>query len=327
MLLVLTNSADQTADYLLGKLTTEHVRFDTDKLHEHAIIAYDHGPLIYTHDRTYTPDQVTTIWYRRPTALRVTVSDDAAENRHACNEWGAALEGFLAHVPTKCWMNHPTNNAAASAKTEQLTRATRLGLAVPDTIVTQDPERARDFITRHERVITKPLSDGYVERPSGVDTLIYTSAITDDALTHLGLVTRAPTLLQARVNKTRDVRITIIDEQAYAVAIHRPDARGEQAVDVRADNMAGAVYDHVTLPRDIEDTLQELVTSYRLRFAAIDMSIDHDGKWWFFELNPNGQWAWLDIVGGQHLWELFESSFQKSRTRFTESRGFFSARA
>jgi hypothetical protein len=321
VLLVLTNSADHTADYLLGKLTTEYVRLDTDKLHEHTIITYDQRPLIHTPDRTYTPDLITTIWYRRPTPLRVTVSDDAAENRHASNEWGAALEGFLAHVPVDRWMNHPTNNAAASAKIEQLTRATRLGLAVPDTIVTQDPERARDFITRHERVITKPLSDGYVERPSGTDTLIYTSAITDDALMHLHLVARAPTLLQARVNKTRDVRITIIDDKAYAVAIHRPDARGEQAVDVRADDMAGAAYEHVTMPRGIENALQELVTSYHLRFAAIDMSIDNDGRWWFFELNPNGQWAWLDIVGEQHLWELFENSFQKSRT---ESRGFFS---
>jgi D-alanine-D-alanine ligase-like ATP-grasp enzyme len=36
---------------------------------------------------------------------------------------------------------------------------------------------------------------------------------------------------------------------------------------------------------------------YGLRFAAIDFVVDVEGQWFFLEINPGGQWAWLDIAG------------------------------
>jgi hypothetical protein len=30
-----------------------------------------------------------------------------------------------------------------------------------------------------------------------------------------------------------------------------------------------------------------------------------DGEWQFLEINPNGQWAWMDLLGGTEIYELF----------------------
>lgn len=41
--------------------------------------------------------------------------------------------------------------------------------------------------------------------------------------------------------------------------------------------------------------------SYGLRFAAIDLARRTDGGYTFFELNPNGQWAWVEQMTGLPL--------------------------
>jgi D-alanine-D-alanine ligase-like ATP-grasp enzyme len=40
-----------------------------------------------------------------------------------------------------------------------------------------------------------------------------------------------------------------------------------------------------------------MVRDMRLRYAACDFSVDHDGRWYFLDLNPAGQWAWDSPVG------------------------------
>jgi hypothetical protein len=55
--------------------------------------------------------------------------------------------------------------------------------------------------------------------------------------------------------------------------------------------------------------LKRLLEEYSLRFAAVDFAVANDGAWVFFEINPNGQWAWLDLAGatdvaGDLLWAM-----------------------
>ena len=61
--------------------------------------------------------------------------------------------------------------------------------------------------------------------------------------------------------------------------------------------MADVVYRRTALPRPIESRIRRILKSYGLRFAAIDMLRDFHGQYYFLEINPNGQWAWLDMAG------------------------------
>ena len=40
------------------------------------------------------------------------------------------------------------------------------------------------------------------------------------------------------------------------------------------------------------------------------MAIGTDGNWYFFEINPNGQWAWLDSDGGTNIAGSFIRAFR-----------------
>jgi glutathione synthase/RimK-type ligase-like ATP-grasp enzyme len=73
--------------------------------------------------------------------------------------------------------------------------------------------------------------------------------------------------------------------------------------------MDDVVYQQVNLPTEVENGIRKLMEHYRLRFAAIDMAMDQDGRWVFFEINPNGQWAWLDLVGAVTIGSSFVRSF------------------
>src|SRR6266545_4399106 len=124
MLLVVTNSEDATADYFCRRLRRARlpfIRFDSDADVRRLRVAYDErGARLRIHGRWYAPSEFSNVWLRRPRPIAPAAGRDAAERQHVAAEWGEALEGFLAHIPVRRWINHPTANVLASHKLEQL---------------------------------------------------------------------------------------------------------------------------------------------------------------------------------------------------------------
>lgn len=53
-----------------------------------------------------------------------------------------------------------------------------------------------------------------------------------------------------------------------------------------------AIEDYV-LSDDVAARCLRLVETLGLRFGAIDLAVS-DGRHWFIEINPTGEWGWLD---------------------------------
>ena len=96
MLLVLTNSEDQTADYLCRRLRaagSDLLRLDSDSLTESVTIEYAGGePVLKCGPHRLKPNDVANVWLRRPKALRAASGSDEAETRHTAAEWSEALD-------------------------------------------------------------------------------------------------------------------------------------------------------------------------------------------------------------------------------------------
>ena len=314
MVLIISNSQDVTVDYLLPLLDEAEVpylRFDTDRILEGAEFTYRLSlPALHWQGHSFEPQSFTNVWYRRPQRLKMPAQVNGSDDDYLLDEWSEAIEGFLAHIPKFRWVNHPSANALASNKLEQLTTASRMGLTVPKTLVTQDPERLREFFFEcAERIIAKPMSSGLLERSdSDQVSLIYTSQVTKADLENLDDLRNCPTLFQEHVQKTLDIRVTIIDQDVHSVSL-AAGAEGVQRCDIRRDNMEDVIYQPCALPDHIRTKLLALMEYYRLRFAAIDLAITENGEWVYFETNPNGQWAWLDLSGGMRIGESFVRAF------------------
>jgi MvdD pre-ATP grasp domain len=316
MLLIITNSIDSTADHLtaaLGRGGVPFIRFDTDKCLSSLRFNYRAAaPRIHINGVTYAPDDFTNVWYRRPERLRMPGANASPETEFTLDEWSAALEGFFAHIPEKRWMNHPAREAVASHKLHQLTRAVEIGFTIPDTLVTQEPDELHEFYSRHGgRVIAKPMANGHVERKgNGADTLIFTNRVRAADVEDCSDLAGCPTLFQAEVSKRSDVRITVVDCGVHAVELIAGDLDGQQRCDIRRNHMSDVMHTPVSPPPAIRELVMALVASYGLRYSAIDMAIDKRGEWIFFEINPNGQWAWMDLKGASDIASTFVATFR-----------------
>lgn len=54
----------------------------------------------------------------------------------------------------------------------------------------------------------------------------------------------------------------------------------------------------VTVPDQIREAVSQLLARLRLRFDALDFVVTPQDEWMFLEINPNGQWAWLQDATG-----------------------------
>jgi glutathione synthase/RimK-type ligase-like ATP-grasp enzyme len=313
MLLVVTNSRDSTANYLCDKLSRldfDFTRIDSDLACDRLTISFrEFRPTLSDGARILRPEDITNVWLRRPKPLVHHVVSDDAEYLHIRDEWSEAIEGFFAHIPISRWINHPTANVLASHKIEQLSRASEYGLEVPRTLVTTDVELLRQFWKSCDgQVILKPLASGYIGRsPLGEDSLIYTNYLSESSIDDR-ILSACPTLFQEAIHKVSDVRVTVIDSHVHAVSLLSSET-GPNSLDIRRNNMEGVRYTSAQVPEAIRDRLLRYLRSYHLRFAAVDFVVDSVGRWIFLEINPNGQWAWLDLVGCSDIARSFVEVF------------------
>lgn len=91
------------------------------------------------------------------------------------------------------------------------------------------------------------------------------------------------------------MRLTVVDGHFFACVIHgsSPAAR----VDWRSD-YASLSYAATDAPEQIRHGVSALMGTLGLRFAALDFLVTPEGKWVFLEINPNGQWAWIQEESG-----------------------------
>lgn len=314
--LILTNSSDATSDYLYRRLIDGGVRccrFDTDTALDTLRVSCRHGDELWHWDGGRVGrGTLSAVILRRPKPLTSRIAGDPFQLRHAAGEWSECIEGLLAGLPPDRWINHPACNASASHKIEQLRHAQQVGLRVPDWIVTTEPADAREFTSRHDYdVIVKPLASGYIERHAPAeDTLIYTSALDRSRDDLLDLLPGCPALFQSRVDKRTDVRLVVVGGSMTAVCLHATDPGGYQRLDVRRNNMVDVEYQQVAVPESVAVAVHNMLKDYGLRFAALDFAITPNDDWVFFEVNPNGQWAWLDLVGAADIGSAFVAQIQ-----------------
>jgi glutathione synthase/RimK-type ligase-like ATP-grasp enzyme len=318
MILFITSRSDSTADYFgdfLRAKKAPFIRIDTDNIVNRLKLEWQ--PIKNTPYFTYDEvkvnlSDITGIWFRRPKTVKFS-SKPSAEATHAALEFTTAFEAILELLPETQWINHPALNVKASHKIEQLARAKAHGLLIPESIVTQTPSIAYKFFAKHSgQIITKPLASGYINRKNpSEDTLIYTNKVSAKRESDFRLVAQCPTLFQKEITKTADVRITVVDNQVHAVFLYANENK-KQRLDIRRNEMIDVRYAPAQLPAAVSKNLFRMLRSYRLRFAAVDMCIDKAGFWHFLEINPNGQWAWLDIAGSTNIAESLYQALTNS---------------
>ncbi|MEW5852555.1 MAG: hypothetical protein AB2A00_27460 [Myxococcota bacterium] len=176
-------------------------------------------------------------------------------------------------------VNPPEHGSVAQLKALQLAAARKVGLAIPRTLITNDPHAVRQFAKSVGEVVYKPSMGGGLCKP-----------LTDEDLARLELITAAPVTFQERVRGTA-VRVTAIGQNLVS-CVRIPS----EYLDYRADpEYSGGkqVYDLATLPMDIPDKCRALMRECGLLFSGMDFIQRDDGSVVFLEANSSP--IYLDV--------------------------------
>jgi hypothetical protein len=188
-------------------------------------------------------DTIRAVWWRRPQPFQLPAGMDSTDQAFALSEASTAFQGLYQSLDA-VWVNDPARDLVAAHKPYQLTVAQQIGLDIPQTLMTNDVDKARAFFRQHEgEVIYKQ----FVALPNSWHE---TRRLKPEDEAHASAIAYAPVIFQKHVAAVADLRVTIVGDDVFAAATDVRDADYPQ--DVRFN--LGAVRDNRKVARADEAT-------------------------------------------------------------------------
>lgn len=297
-ILLITNKSDITTDFVVKQLTINGVAFyrlNTEDILTKVFLSFDFYKNefhLLDNDSEIIIDllQIKTVYYRRPLLPKINNENlTKGEEYFIQSEIINYLEGLYKILKNAFWISSVYSIREAESKIYQLQIAKELGFTIPRSLLTNDKDCALHF-TKNIECIVKPIKTGYIQ-DEDQERLIFTTLFKD--YEQLDRIQFCPTYFQEFINKVADIRVTVIGEKVFAAKIHSQEHE-ETKIDWRKAEKLKLRYEKINLTSELESLCIKLTKKLSLNFGAIDLVEDMKGDYYFLEINPNGQWAWIE---------------------------------
>jgi glutathione synthase/RimK-type ligase-like ATP-grasp enzyme len=284
------------------------------------------------------PDDV--VWIRRPNPPMTNPSIAAPDKAFADEEYrwfSLSIMYVIEQLPIRC-VNPYSASRVINNKAVQLCLAARNGLRIPGTVMTNSASAVRDVLADPaQRTICKAFFP-HIWKKEGSETLAVTETfeITAEHISDEEVLTYAPAIYQQRVDKAFDVRMVLLGTTVYSFSLRTPN----EALDWRQEVGQGHVtIEEVLTPEEIERAVLRFAQEARIEFGSLDFAVDREGRWWFLEINEEGQFLWLDEFCPEvHMQEKFlafltlpkgasRREIERAQTRFPSWKDYLSSSA
>jgi MvdD-like protein with pre-ATP grasp domain/ribosomal protein S6-L-glutamate ligase RimK-like protein len=304
MILIVSNTQDLTCDFVVRELQRRRSAFSRLNFDEFPRFALgvatagtdysERAEITWTNRKKVLYfNEVSSVLYRRPVSPVPDCAEDEAIKRFCVDECYDFLRGLLLSLDCH-WISHPDAIRKAEHKLYQMRVATRVGLRLPKTLVSNSPDEVLNFFeTCSGRMVVKCLYMGFIDNQQAPE-LILTSLVSREDLNDAQSIRLSPSIFQEYVDKNFDLRVTVVGERVFAAKIETtlpPDTPDWRACS--PEELRHSLYH---LPVSVERACIDLVRLLNLDFGAIDFAVDKRGEIYFLEINPNGQWAWLETI-------------------------------
>lgn len=191
-----------------------------------------------------------------------------------------------------------------SRRINQIPIARQLEINIPPTLVTNQYEAIVNFLNQHGNCIIKPMDySGFLYNDNQYGC--YTRPIDLETVEHLQeSIHLAPVFIQKRIEKKAEYRVTLIGKKSFVCRIeskHLNDTDVNQDWRVTEPDKLNHFSD--VLPEDYIAKLHQMLEILGLHFGAFDIIRGDDDVIYFIELNPNGQWLWIETLTGMPMVE------------------------
>lgn len=273
-------------------------RLDTDLFPTDLPVSLEETPegrrlIVTTREGELDLAEVSAIWYRRSrVGLNIPREMDPKLRKPSVDESKAVFFGLMESLDVFTLERFHKVRYAAN-KELQLHIARKVGLEIPRTLTTNNQEAVRRFFpTCPNGMITKMLSSFSIYEDN-VEKVVFTSKVEEKDLEEMEGLSFCPMTFQENVPKKLELRVTIVGNRVFAAAIDSQKSTKAQN-DWRKDGV-GLLEDWEKhdLPVEIETKLLKLMDELKVNYGAIDIILTPDDRYVFLEINPAGEFFWL----------------------------------
>jgi hypothetical protein len=238
------------------------------------------------------------VWYRRPgpPTPHDEIRDDVAR-RYVAMESSMVLRDLWASLDCPWLPGRPLVVQRAQQKGLQLRIAGELGFELPPTLMTNSPDELLEFYRSYSGMVVSKLAATAFPSTLGLGMVRFTELVTTRDVAHFQTIAQCPMIFQAYIPKRIELRITVVGERAFAAEIHSQTTNHTRYDWRRYDRTRTPHLPHA-LPIEVEQRCVKLVKQLGLCYGAIDMIVTPDGRYVFIEINPNGQYLWIEEQTG-----------------------------
>ena len=291
---IISSSIDYSTDLVCFELherKKQYLRLNRDMFGEYEIIfsLQDRKMTIKMDGDLYIirNDSLKGVFFRAPVFLRSHKKYSIKEQLYR-SQWSSFIRNLVVFEKTK-WINHQVNTYCAENKLFQLQCAQNMDLLIPKTFVGNVLPKN---IMPTKKYIVKSL-DTALFYDESQEYFTYTSVVNESELIDSN-IKDAPVILQEFLEDKQDIRVTVIGNMLFPISITK---NGENIYgDWRKNAKDTLQYKAETLPDDISNKIIKLMNKLGLLFGGVDLALSN-GKYYFIEVNPTGEWGWLSPYG------------------------------
>lgn len=294
MILIVSYKEDFTTDFivnLLNKNRINYLRFNTDDiLEKHRICIYNSNNEVKITIDGF--DEFHSVWYRRTKAPSIEFENNI-EKQFFQKDIINFTKSIFELVKAKKWLSNPYKISNAENKLLQLKYASEIGFKIPKTIITNQPTDIIDFNKKNNNsIILKPLYSGRVLDGEN-QKLVFTNKLNIKDIEGNSFIS-FPILFQENIQKEYEIRVTVVNGNVFSAKVNSQE-NANSKIDWRREKLK---FEPIVLPNKINNMCLEIVNKFGLQFGAIDLIKDKNGNFIFLEINPNGQWVWIEMDTG-----------------------------
>ncbi len=275
-ILILGNATDAHAVHLKQALTQAGVTveyLDFRLFPTQLKIAWQPGTqqgcLKWSNDKQFALGDIHRVFWRSFASVQIPSLPDEAQHRIAFNDAMSAVRSLMQSSPSR-WINSWEAYQFHKEKPLQLSKVHGIGVTIPATLISNDPEEVIQFNQAHQAVIFKPVY-------GGAHTQKLTASHLDPK--RLNLVLKiAPATFQEYIPGT-NIRSYVIGDAVYSAEIR------STALDFRTDIEADLI--PIQLPEALEQQCLAITKALMLDWTAIDWRRRPNGEYVFLEANPS----------------------------------------
>ncbi|MBE9040669.1 hypothetical protein IQ235_07730 [Oscillatoriales cyanobacterium LEGE 11467] len=274
--LILGNAEDAHARHLKQALTVAGVRveyLDTSQFPSELRLSWqpetDKGSLTLPNGSPFSLSEIHSVFWRTFTGVGIREMSDANRHRIAFNDSMSTVRSLLQAIPAR-WINSWDAYQFHKEKPLQLHAVGKLGVKIPATLISNDPQQVTAFASINHPVIFKPVYGG-----------AHTQLVSDRHLEPERLkaaLSLSPVTIQAYIPGT-NIRSYAIADEVYTAEIR------SESLDFRQDPQAQLI--PIELPESVRQQCLAIARTLKLAWTAIDWRRTQAGEYIFLEANPS----------------------------------------